>query len=228
LLTRAGDDGSDERSEYDGVRNVLRTIARHRSIPDAIGGEGVTPTLVAGAAAGSVALLVFVALHAVWIVPIWGMLSMIPIAALVGALAAWPFEQLSARGALPSAPFDGIAFVGLLLLTLVPTTVMGVFAGPVDRDRITVPAVLVPLLLAAPAGVLIGALLVGVGPASLALGAAAFAVALTLGHNLPFFPVGSPSWERAFGLVLLVEAVAGATFSAARALISAGIVLPAR
>jgi hypothetical protein len=188
----------------------------------------LSSTLTAGAVAGGLALALFVFLHAIWIVPIWGMLAMLPIAALVGALAAWPFAELSARGALPSAPFDGIAFAGLLVLTLVPTAVMGVLAGPVDRDRITVSAVLVPLLLAAPAGVLIGALLVGVGPASLALGAAAFAVALTLGHNLPFFPLGSPSWEKAFGLVVLVELAAGASFSATRALTSVDVLLGGR
>jgi hypothetical protein len=188
----------------------------------------VTPTLIAGAIAGSAALLVFVVLHAAWIVPIWGMLAMLPIAALVGVIAAWPFEQISARGALPPAPFDGIAFTALLLLTLMPSAVMGVLAGPVDRDRITAAAVIVPLLLAAPAGVLIGALLVGVGPASLGLGVAAFAVALTLGHNLPFFPVGSPGWEKAFGLVILVEVAAGAAFSATRALSSAGMIASVR
>lgn len=188
----------------------------------------MTPTLVAGAVAGSVALLVFVVLHAVWIVPIWGMLSMLPIAALVGVIAAWPFEQISARGAFPPAPFDGIAFTALLLLTLVPSAVMGVLVGPVDRDRITAAAVSVPLLLAAPAGVLLGALLVGVNPASFGLGAAAFAVALTLAHNLPFFPIGSAGWEKAFGLVVFVELAAGAAFSATRALSSAGVIASVR
>ena len=175
------------------------------------------PTAVAGAVAGSVAILVFVALHAVWIVPIWAMLWMLPVAALIGALAAWPFDALAAGGSLPRAPFDGITFSAVLLATLVPTAVVGVLVGPVDRDHISVPAVLLPLLLAAPAGGAIGGALSGSAPASIALAVAALALALTLGHNLPFFPLGTPSWEKAFGLVIAVEVVAGLAFSIVRA-----------
>lgn len=177
--------------------------------------------LGAGAIAGIVALLVFILVHAISIVPIWSMLGMIPVAALVGALAAFAFEQISARGALPPAPLDGIVFTGMLLLTLVPTAVFGVVAGPVDRDRITLLALLIPLLLAAPSGALISAALAGIGPASLAMAFAALAISLTLGHNLPFFPLGAPGWERAFGLVVIAELAAGAAFSASRSLISA-------
>jgi len=182
----------------------------------------VTAATVAGATAGGVALVVFVVVHAMWIVPIWGMLSMIPVAALVGALAAWPFEEMSARAALPPAPVDGIAFAALLLATLVPTAVFGVLAGPVDRDHITVPAVVIPLALAAPAGAAIGLLLTGSAAAAGALAAAAFALALTLGHNLPFFPIGSPGWEKAFSLVVLVELAAGIVFSLTRSLTTLG------
>lgn len=178
--------------------------------------------MVAGAVAGGVALLVFVGIHAVWIVPIWPMLMMLPIAALVGALAAWPFEAMSARAALPPAPIDGIAFSLVLLATLIPTAVFGVLAGPVDRDRITVPAVVIPLALAFPAGAAIGLLLTGSAAAAGALAGGALALALTLGHNLPFFPIGSPGWEKAFSLVVLVELAAGIAFSVTRAVTTFG------
>lgn len=180
----------------------------------------VPPTVVAGAVAGSVALLAFVAIHAVWIVPIWAMLWMLPLAALIGALAAWPFNELVAHASLPPVPFDGVAFSGLLLVTLVPTALAGLLVGPLDRDHISVPALLLPLLLAAPAGGAIGALLTGSAGGSAALAIAAVVLALTLGHNLPFFPIGSAAWGKAFGLVVGVEVAAGIVFSTIRAMMA--------
>lgn len=182
----------------------------------------VSPTVVAGAIAGGAALVVFVVVHAIWIVPIWGMLSMIPIASLVGALAAWAFDEISARGGVLPAPFDGLAFSAILLSTLAPTVVFGMFAGPVDMNDISVPAVVIPLVLAAPAGAAIGMALGGSERAALALGLAALALAITIGHNLPFFPIGAPSWEKAFALVVGVELSAGVAFSLTRVLMSAG------
>jgi hypothetical protein len=181
----------------------------------------VSDTAVAGALAGSAALLAFVSLHAVWILPIWGMLGMLPVAALLGALAAWSFESIAAPGA-PPAPLEGLALSALLLVTLVPTLAAGMLVGPVDRDRITVPAVVLPLLLAAPAGAAIG-LLLGGPPAGIALGLAAVALAMTLGHNLPFFPIGSPGWEKAIALVAVPELVAGIAFGVARVVMSGGV-----
>lgn len=177
----------------------------------------VSPTVVAGAIAGGAALVVFVVVHAIWIVPIWGMLSMIPIASLVGALSAWAFDEMDPRLTLPPAPFDGLVFSGVLLATLIPTVVFGVFAGPVAMDDINVPALVVPLLLAAPAGAAIGLALGGSERAALGLALAALALAITIGHNLPFFPIGARAWEKAFSLIVGVEVAAGLTFSLARA-----------
>lgn len=187
----------------------------------------VTPTIVAGAFAGSVALVVFVTVHAIWIVPIWAMLSMLPVAALVGALAAWPFEAIAQRGAVPAAPFDGLAYALMLLATLMPAAVFGAFAGPVDREHISASAVLVPLLLAAPAGAAMGGAMAG-SSGALALSLAALALALTLGHNLPFFPIGSYGWEKAFTLVASVELAGGAAFTVARALLASSLSVAAR
>lgn len=177
-----------------------------------------SPTLVAGAVAGAVALLVFVSVHAVWIVPIWGMLAMLPVAALVGALAAWPLE-LSAR-TMPPAPFDGVVVAVILLAALVPTSVYGIVAGPVDQHRITWPALVVPLALAAPTGALIGALLTGSAAAAGALALATTAFAFTLGHNLPFFPVGSPAGVKAIALVTVPTIAAAIAFTLTRAIVT--------
>lgn len=179
----------------------------------------MTPTVAAGALAGASGLIAFVVIHAIWIVPIWGMLAMLPLAAVVGALAAWPFE-LAVRP-LPPAPFDGLVIGLVLVAALVPTAVYGVVAGPVDQQRITWPALVVPLALAAPAGALIGVAVTGSGPAAAALALATTAFALTLGHNLPFFPVGSPGAGKAILLVALPTVVAALAFSFARALLSA-------
>lgn len=177
------------------------------------------PTVAAGALAGAVALVAFAAVHAMWITPIWGMLAMLPVAALVGALAAWPFD-LGAR-ALPPAPLDGIAVGGVLLLALLPTVVHGTLAGPLDQQHITWQGLLVPLLLAAPAGGLIGMLITGSAAAAGSLALATTAYALTLGHNLPFFPLGSPGAGKAIVLVALPTLAAALAFSSARVLLAA-------
>lgn len=178
-----------------------------------------SPTLVAGAVAGAVALLVFVGVHAAWIVPIWGMLAMLPVAALVGALAVWPFE-LSAR-TMPPAPFDGVVVAVILMAALVPTSVYGIVAGPVDQHRITWPALVVPLALAAPTGALIGAFLTGSAASAGALAVATTAFAFTLGHNLPFFPAGSPGGAKAIVLIVVPTVAAAIVFTASRAAFSA-------
>ncbi len=160
----------------------------------------------------------FIVAHAIWIVPIWGLFAVMPVAMLVGAVASRPFAQLHARGTLPPPPFDGVAFAAILLATLVPTVAAGVVLGPVDPDAVTVANLVLPLLLAVPAGALLGGLLAGSLRGAAALAIAAAALALTLGHNLPFFPLGSRSWELAFALVGGVELSAGVAFTAARAL----------
>ena len=179
----------------------------------------MSPGVIAGGVAGGVALLVFVLVHAMWIVPIWGMLAMLPLAALVGALAAWPFDEMG-RGALPPAPFDGVAIALLLLASLVPTAIYGVLVGPLDQQHITWQAVIVPLALAAPAGAVIGLVLTGSAPLAGALALAATAFALTLGHNLPFFPIGSPGAGKAIVLVVVPTLAAAVAFSAARTIAS--------
>lgn len=175
---------------------------------------------MSGAVAGGVALVVFVVAHAAWIVPVWGLLGFVPVTMAIGALASWPFRELAARGALPAAPMDGLAFAAILLLTLVPTAIVGVVLGPVSRDAVTAGNVVPPLLLAAPAGGVLGGLLAGSLRGAAALSIAALVLALTLGHNLPFFPLGSAAWARAFGLVVGVELAAGAAFTAARTVLA--------
>ena len=176
--------------------------------------QASTP-IAAGALAGTVALLVFVTLHAAWITPIWYMLAMLPIAAGVGALGAWSFRELRLPG---SAPLDGALFGVVLLATLAPTAIAGVVLGPVDQQRIDWARVLLQLLLAAPAGAAIGLALGGSPAAAGALGVTGTAFALTLGHNLPFFPLGSYGWEKLFGLLVGATVAAGVTFGVARAL----------
>ncbi|MBI2772865.1 MAG: hypothetical protein HYX56_00005 [Chloroflexi bacterium] len=181
-----------------------------------------SPLVIAGAIAGGVALVTFVVVHAIWIVPIWGMLMMLPVAALVGAVAAWPFTEMSARGILPPAPLDAIFFSFVLLATLVPTEIFAIVNGPIDRYHIDIALLLLALALAAPAGAMLGLALTGTFTGAIALGAAALLLSLTLGHNLPFFPLGSPSWEKALSLVVVSELAAGIAFSVSRTVLSAG------
>lgn len=180
------------------------------------------PAVLPGAVAGAVALVVFATLHAIWIAPIWPMLALVPLAAAVGAIAAVPFDAVAARGALPPAPLDGISFAALLLITLVPTAIVGVIAGPLDRDHITAAGLLLPLVLAAPTGAALGLVVTGSVPGAVGLAVGALVLALTFGHNLPFFPIGSPGWIKAYSLLVAVELSAGLAFGATRALLLAG------
>ena len=58
-------------------------------------------SLLAGVATGLVGVIIFVTVHAVLIVPIWGsLLSGLPVAVIGGPAAAWAFEEMRAAGRL--------------------------------------------------------------------------------------------------------------------------------
>lgn len=182
--------------------------------------SALTASLIAGAVAGAAGFALFLVVHALWIVPIWDVAATGPLAAGFGLAAGWAFHEWAEHGRLPAAPLHGPAFAGLLYATLAPVALIGVLAGPVPTDRVDFWRVLPPLLAALPAGALLGWLLAGSRRAALAFGLAALALAITIGHNLPFFPIGARGAPFAFGSLLGVEMLAAIVLVAARSLLA--------
>ena len=92
-----------------------------------IGGVRLRAALLAGAAAGLGAGLVFATAHAILIVPIWNrMMGGLTFGALAGAGAAWAFTELypDAQATLRGSAYAGARFGGLLWLAAAPATVV--------------------------------------------------------------------------------------------------------
>ena len=167
-------------------------------------------SIFAGALAGAAGLVVFTALHWFLLAPTFGVLLFgAPFAMLAGCAAGWAFHELRRAGALPEGPRGGLAFGLLLWMAMLPVAVVASARGavpvqpPIDAVRL-----LTDLAVAAPAGALAGGLLARSARPALAVAVAALAFALTLGHNVPFFPSGDAGL-RAQTVMLAVSAAAG-------------------
>ena len=76
--------------------------------------------IASGTTAALVGIALFLGVHAVLIVPVWPTPMRTIIAVLIGATAAWAFEELLAAGALSRRLVGGAAFGGIMWLILVP------------------------------------------------------------------------------------------------------------
>lgn len=176
-----------------------------------------TAALMAGLLAGVAGLLVFLALHALWIVPIWFILPIGLVVAGAGGLAVgWAYAELSWR--LPRRPWTALAIVGLIAVILLPAFVLAelqapVFAvtpaGPVQTvaTSIIVARFVGELLATATiVGGLAGAWLGRTRRAALATALAGFVFALGPGHNIPFLG-GTPGVGKELALMAAVIVV---------------------
>src|SRR5689334_6410998 len=78
---------------------------------------------MAGMLAGVAGLLVFLALHHVWIAPIWFILAPgLVIAAPAGALIGWAYVEIGAG--LPGRPWTHAGVAGIVAATLAPAMVL--------------------------------------------------------------------------------------------------------
>ncbi len=155
-----------------------------------------TGALIAGASAGITGLLAFLALHALWIVPIWFILPVGLLLAGSGGLAVgWAYAELKSR--LPRRPWTALAVVGMIALILLPAVVLAELHGPVFSVTPAGPVQTV-------ATSVIVTRFVG---ELLATGVAGFVFALGPGHNIPLIG-GTPGVGKELAIMTAVTFVA--------------------
>jgi len=177
-----------------------------------------TAALIAGVLAAVAGLLTFLALHALWIVPIWFILPVGLLVAGGGGLAVgWAYAEL--RWRLPPRPWTALAVVGLISIILLPAVVLAelqapVFtvtpAGPVQTvatSMIVLRFVGELLVTATIVGGLVGWWLGRTRQAALATAVAGFIFALGPGHNIPFIG-GTPGVGKELAIMTAVTLVA--------------------
>ena len=176
--------------------------------------------LIAGASAGVAGLLVFLILHALWIVPIWPILPAGLLIAGCGGLAVgWAYAELLQR--LPRRPWTLLAVVGVFAVILLPAIVLAELRAPlfVVTPVGAVQAVPTWLIVAHFVGELLATATIAAGlaggwlgrtrRAALATGVAGFIFALGPGHNIPFIggTSGVPKELAIMAAILVVSAL---------------------
>jgi hypothetical protein len=177
-----------------------------------------TAALTAGSAAGIAGLLVFLALHALWIVPIWFILPVGLLVAGGGGLAVgWAYAEL--RWRLPGRPWAVLAVVGVIAVILMPAFVLAELQAPVFAITPAGPVQTVAtwvivlrfvgelLATATILGGLVGWRLGRTRRAALATAVAGFVFALGPGHNIPFIG-GTPGVGKEIAIMAAVTLVA--------------------
>lgn len=174
-------------------------------------------TLIAGALAGVAGLLVFLAVHHLWIAPIWFILPIGLVIAAVGGLAVgWSYGELLPN--LPPRPWTVLAMIALIGVILLPAFVLAELRRPVfdvsgekavlavSIGRATLIFILELLVTATLTGALAGWLIGGTGRAALATAAAGFIFALGPGHNIPLIG-GTPGVGKELAIMLAIIVV---------------------
>ena len=173
--------------------------------------------LIAGVLSGIAGLLVFLALHALWIVPIWFILPVGLLVAGGGGLAVgWAYAEL--RWRLPRRPWTALAMVCLIIAILLPAFVLAELHAPVFSVTPAGPVQTVPtsiivarfvgelLATATIVGALVGWWVGQTRRATLATALAGFIFALGPGHNIPFLG-GTPGVGKELALMAAVVVV---------------------
>jgi hypothetical protein len=176
-----------------------------------------TAALIAGAVAGLVGLLVFLVVHAFWILPIWFILPVGLLVAGGGGLAVgWAYAELKSR--LPRRPWATLAVVGMIALILLPAFVLAELHGPVFSVTPAGPVQTVAtsiivarfvgelLATATIVGGLVGRWIGHTRRAALATGLAGFVFALGPGHNIPLIG-GTPGVGKELAIMTAVTFV---------------------
>lgn len=160
-------------------------------------GNGSTAAIIAGVLAGVAGLLTFLVIHALWITPIWFILPMgLMVAVLGGCAVGWAYAELHPR--LPRRPWTVVAIMALITATLLPGIMLGEVRRPmfsispagVASLEMAIPEVVLRfvgelLLTAALTGALLGWWLGRTRRAAASTALAGFIFALGPGHNIP-------------------------------------------
>ncbi len=180
----------------------------------------LSPTLASlagGVVASLVGLVVFLAIHHVWIKPIWSVAPVGSLIAAAGGLAVgWAYHEI--RAGLPSAPWTWLGVAALMLAILLPAVLLSFTHGPLfdlatatippgQGRRVAVRFVLELLLTATAMGALSGWVLGRSPRAMLATAIAGLAFAMGPGHNIPMFGTNPVAFK---GLALML-AIVGAS-----------------
>ncbi len=176
-------------------------------------------SLIAGMLAGVTGLLVFLVIHHLWIKPIWFILPVGLVIAVLGGLAIGSaYCELLPR--LPGRPWTIFAWFSLICLTLAPAVILAQLRPPLFTGSgmnviasISVAQAIVIfvrdlLLPAAVIGGLAGWLIGRTKRAALKTALAGFMFALGPGHNIPFLG-NQPSTGK--GIILLISIVLAAS-----------------
>lgn len=176
-----------------------------------------TAAYIAGAAAGTVGLLTFLALHALWIIPIWFILPVGLLVAGGGGLAVgWAYAEV--RWRLPRRPWTPLAVAGLIAVILLPAFVLAELQAPVFTvtPAGSVPTVATSIIIlrfvgellatATIVGGLVGWWLGRTRRAALATAVAGFVFALGPGHNIPLIG-GTPGVGKELAIMALVISI---------------------
>ena len=167
----------------------------------------LTAFLIAGAVTGLLGVVLFGAIHAAIIVPIWTSLSGgIPFAVGAGLPIGWAFYELRGAVRLNVGVIRALTFGLLLWATLIPMTLFGVIVratGIHGQDDAW--EVVLELVLTFGTGVATGRLISGRWRAALALGTASLALTLAQAGPIPVMNSGrAASLFAALGAVYLV------------------------
>src|SRR5574341_165388 len=189
-------------------------------------------SLIAGMSAGVAGLLVFLVIHHFWIKPIWFILPIGLVIAVIGGLAAgWAYSELHPH--LPGRPWTILAWATLVSLTLAPAVVLAqlsrpLFIGTGENATLTVSAkqamiifICNLLLTTTVTGGLGGWLIGGTKQAALATALAGFVFALGPGHNIPFLG-NTPATGKGIFLLLAVILSASAVLVEVQAALAGG------
>jgi hypothetical protein len=182
---------------------LLHSLAKMRpmhtgvSLPNVRENPQTKAALISGALSGITGLLVFLVVHAVWIMPIWFILPVgMPIAVAGGLAVGWAYVEIKHR--LPPRPWTVLSIIGSIAIVLLPGTLLAELRRPMfvftptgpmfQMDMATAVAIFVVELLftATLMGGLLGWLIGRTMRAALWMALAGFIFALGPGHNIPF------------------------------------------
>ena len=175
-------------------------------------------SLAAGVLSAVAGLLVFLAIHHLWIRPIWFILGPgLIIAVPGGLLIGWAYAEV--RAGLPSRPWTQLTLFCVVGVILAPAVILselrpalfdvdtGGLAPDTTVGRVVGHFVAELLVPATVVGGIAGRRLGGTNRAAVAMALAGLAFALGPGHNIPLL-AGTPGAGKGFLLLVAITAVA--------------------